>query len=100
MPQSRPVPTPSQLAALGTVSLSAFFAVRSVETINRVIREANLMAGGEQFGNDGRADKAGGSCDEDLHACILSSEWDKQWQICYPVKVVTLSWYNLSQPQD
>ncbi|NIC42885.1 PAS domain-containing methyl-accepting chemotaxis protein [Aquabacterium sp. A08] len=35
------------LAALGTVSLSAFFAVRSVEAINRVIREANLMAGGD-----------------------------------------------------
>jgi aerotaxis receptor len=35
------------LAALVTVSLSAFFAVRSVGAIKRVINEANLMAGGD-----------------------------------------------------
>ncbi len=35
------------LSAVGTVSLSAFFAVRIVNAIQRVIQEANLMAGGD-----------------------------------------------------
>ena len=70
------------------------------EHINRVIREANLMAGGEQFRNEGRADETRGPGDEDLHACILFVERDKSWQICYPVKVVTLSWYNCSQDRQ
>ena len=43
----------------------------------RACQADNLMAEGEQFGDEGRTDKPCGSCDEDLHISFLSLEWDK-----------------------
>lgn len=54
----------------------------------------HLVAGGDQFIDDGRADPAGGSSDEYAHVISPVFAGDTYLLCLYHGKVVTLSWYK------
>ncbi len=53
----------------------------------------NLVTGAEKFGNNGRADKAGGTGKEYTHE-HSPVVWREYRVHFHPVKVVILYWYN------
>jgi hypothetical protein len=56
-----------------------------------------LMACGDEFRNNGRADKTGSAGDEYAHGKSPMLCGDQYPLDSHPVKVVTLSWYNTQQ---
>ena len=61
----------------------------------RAAEAEHLMAGGDQFLDDGRADEAGGAGDENTHEQVSRVSLETNLALmAIRGKVVTLSWYN------
>ena len=65
-----------------------------IRSLVRAGEAEHLVAGGDQFIDDGRADPAGGSSDEYAHVISPVFAGDTYRPCLYHGKVVTLSWYK------